>query len=373
MRLPSVPRLILYALLLVLCGALVVAASTSGTAFGAYNPAWDGTSEMRTLADTHSDSTLTLNTQPYRSTDSGESLAVILAPSEPYSSAELSTIREFVRTGGTLLVADNFGPSVNSPPYGNTVLAAVGATSRFDGGLLRDEQNYYRSPALPVASNVSTHPYTDDVSALTLNYGTAVEPGRATSLVSTSSVAYLDRNQSGSLDETETVGRYTVAAVEPVGNGSVVAVGDPSIFINSMITQEGNMAFARALFTSHERVIIDYSAGGSTPPLAAIVLFVQTTPAIQALLAAGGVVVAWLLTSRPATFARPVQRIQALLPAAVTQPHSDSEAARGDTASPTEAELLAYLKQQHPDWDEARLQRIVARINDETKADSTHE
>lgn len=374
MRLPPLPRLVCYALLVTLCGAVVVAASTSGAAFGAYNPAWDGTSDMRDIAETNSESTLTLDTAPYQTPTPNDTLAAILAPAEPYTDAERATIREFVTSGGTLLVADNFGPTADSPPYGNTVLASVGATARFDGALLRDEQQYYRSPALPIAANVSPHPYTEGVSELTLNYATAVEPTEADTIVSTSAVAYLDRNRSGTLDETEAVGRYSVVTVESVGNGSVVAVSDPSIFINSMISQDGNRAFATALFDSHDRVIIDYSAGGGTPPLAAVALLVQSMPLLQGALAGSGVICVWIVAVWPAFTTRVLRRSIQILPQRLTQLMGGTpDPTTVQTPGPTDAELLAYLKDKHPDWDESRLQQIVASINQETEPTPTNE
>jgi len=83
--------------------------------------------------------------------------------------------------------------------HGNALLSDVGATARLDGALLRDERNYYRSPALPVAQPVEEHPYTSGATDLTLNYGTAVTPNDATTLVRTSEFAYLDTDRSGSL------------------------------------------------------------------------------------------------------------------------------------------------------------------------------
>lgn len=374
MRLPSLPRLVLYALVVTLCGAIIIAASTSGAAFGAYNPAWDGTSDMRALADTHSESTLTLDVQPYETTEANDTLAVILAPAEPYTTAELTTLRDFVTNGGTLLVADNFGTTTNSPPYGNTVLDAVGASARFDGALLRDEQNYFRAPTLPIASNVSTHPYTDGVSTLTLNYATAVDPGTADPIVTTSSVAYLDRNQSGSLDGTETVGHYPVVTVETVGNGSVVSIGDPSLFINSMLEQEDNAAFATALFAAHDRVLIDYSAGGGTPPLAVVGLLIQSTPLLQGLVAGLSVLGVWGISQYPTIPAQLAHRVRRwLLAKTPGTTAADTSVTASATPGPSQHDLVAYLQNEHPDWEEARLQQIVASINRETEPDTTDE
>lgn len=374
MRVPPIPQLVLYALVIVLCGALVVSASTSGAAFGAYNPAWDGTSEVRGLAQTHSDSTLTLSTDRYQSTEASNTLAVILAPSESYTQAELTTIHEFVADGGTLLVADNFDSAPAGPPYGNTILESVGATARFDGALLRDEQNYYRSPVLPVATNVSTHPYTDDVSELSLNYATAIELGDAETLVSTSAVAYLDRNRSGTLDGAESVGRYPVVGIESVGNGSVVTVSDPSVFINGMIDQGGNSEFAIALFTAHQRVIIDYSVGGATPPLAVVTTVIGTTPLLQGLLGGGSMLIIWFIAVRPHAPVWALQQWANRLPEPVKELLSiEMSTDLEPSAQPSKSELIAYLHEEHPDWERSRIEQIVASINQDEEDKTTNE
>lgn len=361
MRVPPIPRLILYALGATLAIALVIALSTSGAAFGAYNQAWDGTSDVREIADTHSESTIALDVGAYDTDRPSETVAIILAPTEPYPAADADAVRQFVESGGTLLVADNFGPTEGDPPYGNTVLADSGATARFDGAQLRDEREYYQSPALPVANQVSEHPYTTGVDDLTLNYGTAVEPNDAETLVRTSEFAYLDRDRSGTLDDDEELTRYSVVTVESVGDGQVIAVGDPSVFINTMLNREGNTAFATALFQAHDQAIFDYSRSGSQPPLSVALLIFQETPLVQGLAGLLGVGLVWSVTARPGVIARLRDRVAAVVPASVGG-HRSTERTGDQPSAPTEAELMRYLQDQYPEWEDARLRRIVGGI-----------
>lgn len=363
MRRPPLPRLVLYALTATLLCAVVVAASTSGAAFGAYNPAWDGTAEVRDIAATHSETTVTLAETPYTTAQPNQTLAVILAPTEPADTTDAATIRRFVENGGTLLVADNFGPTTDAPPVGNRLLASVGATVRFDGAVLRDEQHYYRSPALPVAQPVGTHPYTAGVTDLTLNYGTAVAANEAKPLVQTSDVAYLDQDRSGNLSGAEELGTYSVVTVESVGDGQVIAVGDPSIFINAMLDREGNAAFVTALASAHEQVIFDYSRSGTQPPFAVALLVLRETPLLQALVGVLGVGLGWGVIARPASLSRLRTRLRAGIPGGETENTITTTVGRPTSqATPTEAELIAYLRTEYPEWDEDRLQRIVAEI-----------
>lgn len=372
MRVPPIPRLILYALAVTLGIALVIALSTSGAAFGAYNQAWDGTSDIREVADTHSESTITLDGSAYDTDRPSETIALIIAPTEPYPAADADAVRQFVNNGGTLLVADNFGPTEGEPPYGNTVLADSGATARFDGAQLRDEREYYQSPALPVANLVSEHPYTTGVNDLTLNYGTAVEPNGAETLVQTSKFAYLDRDRSGTLDDDEELRRYPVVTIESVGDGQVIAVGDPSVFINTMLSREGNAAFATALFQAHEQAILDYSRSGSQPPLSVALLIFQDTPIAQGLTGLLGIGLVWSVTARPGVVARLRDRIAAVVPASIGG-QRNTERTDGQPPAPTEAELMRHLQEQYPEWEDARLRRIVGGIIQEERGTTDNE
>jgi|APHM01.1.fsa_nt_gi hypothetical protein len=195
------PRLLLYALVVVFALAIVVVATSSTAAFGAYNAAWDGASQLQTEATASgTESLLISNTTAYSRFPAETTAALVLSPDRAYTDAEIRDIRGFVTSGGTLIVAEDIGPG------GNELLRALGTEARFNGTRLRDETEYYRSPNLPVAGNVTDRlPYTTDVSQLTLNYGTTLEfesasdsttqsdpePGAPTTLVRSSEVFYL--------------------------------------------------------------------------------------------------------------------------------------------------------------------------------------
>lgn len=331
------PRALLAALAAVTVVALLVVASTSTAAFGTYNPAWDGASDLREVArDTGAEATVARNLEPYDDADPQGRVAVILAPEEPYSEAEAAELRAFLDAGGTLVVADDFGTA------GNVLLADLGARSRIDGRLLRDDRFFHQSPALPQATNVSSHPLTADVDRITINHGSAVDPNGATVLASTSAFAYADANRNGRLDDDEALGSYPVITTEPVGNGTLVVAGDPSLFINVMLDQPGNRAFVRNLFGTHQAVLLDYSHAGGLPPLSLAVLIVRGSAALQILLGLGGLgaIGLWASGRWPS-----IDRLRS----SPTDP----------TPAPSEDELLAYVERQHPDWDDERAERVV--------------
>jgi hypothetical protein len=231
------------------------------------------------------------------------------------------------------------------------LLAAVGADARIDGTPLRDEQHNYRSPAMPVATNTTNHTLVDDVDRLTFNHGTVVIPNNASVLVASSEFGYLDENGNETLDESETLASYPVATAEPVGEGRVVVVSDPSLAINAMLEQPDNRAFVRTLFADQDRVMLDYSHAERLPPLAVAVLTVRDSALLQVLLglAVVGLAVAWW--RRPATVAR-------LRSVFEWRGHLNRAAASNDTPVDEDA-LVDYLLADHPDWSRDRANRLV--------------
>jgi len=336
------PRLVLAVLTVVTVIAIVVAASTSSAAFGSYNDAWDGASELREQAravDTESE--LVRNTSRYTTVAPNGTLGVVLSPESAYGPAETDRLRSFVRDGGTLLVAEDFGQ------HANGLLDRLGADARVTGQVLRDEQYNYQSPALPVARNVSNHTLTQGVDGITLNYGSAVAPNGARVLASTSGVAYVDVNRNAELDDRDRVGTSPVATIESVGDGRVVVVGDPSLFINTMLDRPGNQAFVGSLFGSHQRVLLDYSHAGRLPPLSVALLVVRDTPLIQGVLGVVGITIIGFVARRPDVLRRARDRIG---------PNENG------SPTPGSAALSSFVHERHPDWDDERVDRVIQGI-----------
>jgi len=339
----SYPVVFLAVFALVTVGAVVVAGSVSGAAFSTYNPAWDGTAEMRSLAqETGVRTDIVRDTEYYQTTDPEGTVVVVLSPDTAYTADEATAIREFVDRGGTVVVAGDFGDPTTQ------LLEDLDVAARLDGTSVRDERHYERSPALPRATNVTTHPYTTAVDQLTLNHATVVRFGdsntNATRLVNTSSFAYLDTNGNGELDDAETLRTYTVAAVERVNGGSVVTVSDPSLFINAMLDREDNRQFARNVLGAHDRLGVDLSHAGGLPPVAWVVVTARNSAVVQ--LVGGAALVLGL-----ARWRRIADAGQALL-SRLTGPEPEPPTVSRDA-------LLASLQQRHPEWDDHRLRRVV--------------
>ncbi|ESP90023.1 DUF4350 domain-containing protein [Candidatus Halobonum tyrrellensis] len=336
------PKLLVAGLALALVVTGVWAASTSAGAFDAYNRGWEGTSELRDEAEAAGASPfVATDVAEYADVTPGETVAFVLSPDERYTDAEAVRLREFVRSGGTLVIAEDYGT------HSNPLLERVGASTRVDGAPVRDERNYYGSPDLPVAPGVAESNLTEGVDRLTLNHGTVLDPGGARVLVETSPFAYADENGNAALDDAESLGRSPVVTAETVGDGRVVVVSDPSLFINEMLELDGNRGFARALLSGHATALFDFSHAGPTPPLVRATLTLQRNP--LALVATGFALVG------------------AVLLASARLPAVRSRGRANDLPRASRERLRRGLRRRHPDWDPERVDGLIAGTINEGK------
>ncbi|MDT3435581.1 DUF4350 domain-containing protein [Haloarcula sp. 1CSR25-25] len=338
----SYPRLLLLTLLVTVVATLLVAAGTSSAAFGVYNSQWDGTAEVRTAAEAAgAQTTVVQNTSRYDGSAPNETVAVVLSPTRGYHERETAAVRSFVRAGGTLLVAEDYGDG------GNELLSAVGASARIDGRPLRDERQIGPSPAFPRADVMTNHTYTTTVDELMLNHGSAVNPGSATVLATASEYSYLDTNRNGDLDTDEELMPRPVVTVESVGSGTVLVVSDPSIFLNSMLDRSDNAAFLRAVVGAHDTVLLDVSHTTALPPLVALRLLLQQSGLATFLGGCLSILALFAIAKSPGIARQFPWRNQ----------QSTSQA-----PGLSSADVSAAVQRRHPDWDEERVNRVTDRL-----------
>jgi len=354
------PRVVLIGLIGALVVAVVVVGSTSTVGFSPYNLEWDGTGEFRELADENGELVVGTTTERYETVEPPTTTAVVLAPTEQYDSEDATRVQQFVESGGTLVVADNYGP------HGNELLADLGATTRFDGRVLRDDRHNTGVSALPIATNMSSHPFVRDVEQLSFNYGTALEAGESTPIVNSSSFSSLDGNYTdGESQPTDSDRRqYPVVTVESLGDGTVVVIGDPSVFINSMLDEPDNRAFAERIAGHRTTTLFDQSHTSSPPVIVSVLLAVRTSP----LVAAGSLVVAisavlFVGSQHRKRIREPIRRAVSAVrsrvnPIAPTAT-ADRKAAQQPQPLADREALKAQLRKQHPDWDDERIERVI--------------
>lgn len=362
----SVPRVVLVALAVAILATVGVTAATSTASLGLYNPSWDGASQFSATAAAEGvDDRLVRDSERYETAAAEGTLAVVLSPDSGYEVDEVTRLEDFVRRGGTLLVAADF----REP--GPALLAGLGTNASVSGLPLRDEHRYGPSPAFPLAPNVSDHPYTDGVGELVLNHPSVIETGARegdggagadgagtpdgpTVLVESSPFAYLDRNRNEELDDEEELARHPVVTVESLGDGEVVVASDPSLFINAMLERGDNRRFLANVVGAHERVVVDVSHTSALPPLISLRLVLRDLPIVQLVLGVGllGGVAALGRRWRGVPWER-LPGSERLRPGGEPAP-AGLELSAGDVA--------AAVRERHPDWDEERVERVTEGI-----------
>jgi len=346
--------MVLILVLLAVNLALIGAVTTSAASHSPYNGEWDGESTLRTTATTSDASeSLGIDTTEYESVSANGTVAIIVAPQENYTGTEAARIRQFLQQGGTLVVASEDNQT-------NRLLSDLGVETRIDGHVVRDEQEHYRGPALPVATNVREHPLTEGVESLTLNYGSILVRTQESDtldskltgdvLINTSGFAYLDRNGNRDLDAEEEVQPRPVVVAEEIGEGRVVVVSDGSVFTNAMLDRDGNEQFATNLVSAHKRVLLDYSHGSPLPPLVYALVIVRETPLLQFFIGIGsaGLVVGWIYRE---SLPLPGIRAESRQPEIHDRPISLDE-----------EDLTESLTDRHPEWDDERVERVTKAI-----------
>jgi hypothetical protein len=218
--------------------------------FSIFNTGWNGTSQLAVLTyetgkfvpsfkteTSGADITIAAMGLSELALDPATDAVAVIGPSDDFSEAEGKLVGAFLRAGGVVLVADDFGS-------GNSLLASVGAASRFSGKLVID-LSFEKKPQFPVCYDLRVGDLTRNVSLLQLNYPSSITLGAgASGLAFTSSASWLDNDGNGLQDYGEPWGPFPVIATEQVGQGTLVLLSDPSVLINGMREQLDNARFA---------------------------------------------------------------------------------------------------------------------------------
>jgi hypothetical protein len=141
----------------------------------------------------------------------------------PTSQLDLESLRRFMKAGGRVVLLDDYGT-------GDALLAHFGmervALPAQPLEALRD------NPELPVAEPAGMHPVVSEVSKVVLNHATGIRHPDLSSVLRV-------RAQDGS--------EVAAAVAGAVGKGRLLAVGDASCVMNSMLRYSGNRNLARGI------------------------------------------------------------------------------------------------------------------------------
>ncbi len=239
--------------LLILATALVIVLITamwffpSNEDFRVENPFWNGTSSI----------TACYPVLPMESLselpDSPQGATLILIPYRSCTIAELGQLNSFVIRGGRLLLADDYG-------HGNHILEYLGLRVRFSGQTLLDPMIHYKNKQFPRIIHLEPDPLTLHTESLVLNHATClVNAAPADTLALSSSFSFLDLNGNHTWEKGEPTGPLPVISRHSLGSGQVILAADPSLFINSMETIEGNNNFMQNIADTTTCLYLDQS------------------------------------------------------------------------------------------------------------------
>ena len=178
---------------------------------------------------------------------------LILIPSVEVDSQALGHLRAYVESGGSVVVADDWGE-------GNQVLEALGIPARFSGDLLIDPFFNVGDRRFPLVADIEPSILTEGVGSIALNYATTLI-GDGLDVVASSSVfSYLDVDGDGAHDSDEPTGPFPVVALVQIGAGRVLLLSDPSALTNAMLASGDNQILIEnfvALSSPNARLFLD--------------------------------------------------------------------------------------------------------------------
>ena len=331
------------------------------TNFSMYNSGWNGCSDIAvktykagrlqpTFYFDQNELTITPRSFAEYPVDAHNSTILIIGPRANFSTSEGVYIKNFLKDGGLLLLADDFGT-------GNDLLKKINATSRFTQGLLLD-LSFEKKASFVTVFDVKnrTHPLTINVTHLLLNYPTGLILGKknTTLLIVTSEVSWLDKNLDGTQNTGEKRGPFPVLAIEKYGAGQIVLLSDPSILINSMKDQLDNNIFRENLFhylfMGRDTVIIDESHRDS-PLLLHLSYMLPSTISIQVKIAIVLLVIAAFIVG----FTRiPRSLVGKLIRLLFRRKETPEEK--------TVDQMINELLARHPTWNRKKVEDLIREL-----------
>ncbi len=290
--------------------------------------------------------------------DPATDAVAVIGPSEPFTAADGQVMGAFVRGGGVLLLADDFGT-------GNSLLAAMGAQSRFSGKLVLD-LSFDKRPEFPVCYDLRADQLTTNVTTLQLNHASSVTLGGGAAAVAYSSPAsWLDADENGDYDVGETMGAFPVLAREILGSGTIVLLSDPSVLINGMIGYMDNARFADNLITylcsTRSAIYFDESHRTFFDPVTVTTEITGSVsdPVKAALVVVAAVLSLWLVTDVIDRAAGWVWRKLRALAARIVGLVKRKPVEEPRPAEKSVEELVDEIKAAHPDWRDGLIRYVV--------------
>jgi hypothetical protein len=280
------------------------------------------------------------------------STVLIIGPSAVFTQAEADYLKNFVESGGMLLLADDFGT-------GNDLLGKMNASSRFSGELLLDLSFEKNTSFVVIFDFIDrSHLLVTNVSHILLNYPTSISSAgdNASILAVSTKISWLDKNLNDKEDVGEPRGSFPVLVTEKHGLGEIILFSGPSLLINSMNGQLGNKVFRDNLFhylyDGRDAVIIDEAHRNIATPWTLAYVFPETVGADVKISILLLICVAFMLvfTDGPKRMYRWLMKLA-----------RRKDAAEADEAGKMD-ELVDEVMTKHPGWSRHRLEKLVSEM-----------
>jgi hypothetical protein len=215
--------------------------------FSVYNSQWNGASDLPTLVQNEHPSSVIFSEHDLNSKDHG--VVFLLNPDKgvSFSQEDITSISSFVAGGGSLVIANDFGNA-------NQLLNGlhIDSAARFSGSLLYDDYNNWAGAAWPTISTFSNSSMTTGIGNLSFNYATTLNigppvngsangasgsgVGNVTVLATSAPLSYLDAASRAN----DTRSKKPVLVSLTYGNGRIILLSDPSVFVNGMLGEGDN-------------------------------------------------------------------------------------------------------------------------------------
>ena len=236
------------------------------------NYGWNGCSK---IADTTQNTTLIFS---YDKIPPERALLAIIGPGTEFSKSEGLAIQRFLESGGTVLLADDFGT-------GNGLLQRLGVAARFSGKPLADLLYYDRQWSFPLITDFSPSQVTTNITTIIMDSPSYIELGNSsqlTVLAMSSTFSFIDMNRGNQPAVNTTLNSYPVIASVSVAKGILVMISDPGIFVNEIVDLYDNMRLFRNLLAIGEgSLFLDVAHLSKAPLTDARIDFINAVDSIR--------------------------------------------------------------------------------------------
>lgn len=224
---------------------ILVGLAPNSIAYNLNNYGWNGLNQVNAKYGLHEINSMS------QVTSSNKSVVLEISPSIPFSSTFGQSAKNFVESGGTLVIADSFGVS-------NSLLKAIGAQISVAGDLVLDPVYNWKQEALPIAfvSTQQQNLILRGVSALALSNASSLAVGQSANTTIIAKSSPQSKAINFSTDALISKGSFAIAAEEFMGSGKLVVIGDSTFFLNSVWTQGTNQVLINNLL-SNSTVYLD--------------------------------------------------------------------------------------------------------------------